>query len=90
MDISETCIRQAQTVCPGFQFLAADILKENVLENRAYDCLIACEFLEHIEQDLAVLNQMKAGTLFFRNRSQFSLCFTCPAFQQRGGSPDQV
>ena len=65
VDFSNKCIERAKQNCPAFEFIVANILETDVLESRDYDCLVALEFLEHVEADLAVLRRVKAGAKFF-------------------------
>lgn len=65
VDLSTKCVDIAKQTCPMFEFVVANILETNILESRDYDCLVALEFLEHVEDDLEVLRKAKAGTKFF-------------------------
>jgi len=65
VDFSSKGIDIAIEKCPYFEFIVANVLETNVLESREYDCLVALEFLEHVREDLAVLQRVKAGTKFF-------------------------
>ena len=65
VDFSSECVELAKQMCPSFEFIVANVLETNVLESRDYDCLLAMEFLEHVEEDLKVLQRVKAGTKLF-------------------------
>lgn len=61
LDFSNKRIAQAQRVCPKFKFLQADVFTSDVLDNHDYDTVLLMEFLEHIDQDLEVLQRVKKG-----------------------------
>ena len=65
VDFSPRCVEFARQNCPDFEFVVRNVLETNVLESRDYDCLIALEFLEHITEDLTVLQKIRSGTKFF-------------------------
>lgn len=65
VDFSHSCIELAKQNCPSFDFVVANILESDVLEVRDYDCVLAMEFLEHVEEDVDVLSRIKAGVKFF-------------------------
>jgi SAM-dependent methyltransferase len=62
IDFSTERIKQARSVCPEFEFLAADIFACDVLTTRTYDCVVCTEFLEHVDRDLEVLDLLRPGT----------------------------
>ncbi|WP_072620554.1 class I SAM-dependent methyltransferase [Spirulina major] len=63
LDFSPARIAKARSVCPEYEFRVADIFKNNLLALGDYDCVLIMEFLEHIEQDLTVLNQVFPSTI---------------------------
>jgi ubiquinone/menaquinone biosynthesis C-methylase UbiE len=65
LDLSRKCVELAEQKCPRFQFMVGNVLHTDVLESQNYDCIVACEFLEHVEQDLAVLKRVRKGAKFF-------------------------
>jgi len=71
IDLSPKCIELAKGKCASFEFIVADIFNTNVLKVRDYDCLVALEFLEHVEDDLAVLHKVRSGTRFFGSVPNF-------------------
>src|SRR5690606_28382157 len=71
VDFSPDRIRQARTVCPGFTFIQADIMTNTSLEDGEYDCVLALEFLEHIKQDLEILNRVRLGAHVFATVPNF-------------------
>jgi SAM-dependent methyltransferase len=62
LDFSPARVEQARTVCPEFEFQAADVFVSNLLETAPYDLVLMMEFLEHVEQDLHVLRRIRPGT----------------------------
>jgi len=62
VDFSSVAIARAKEVCDSFEFLTADLTQSDLLATRTYDCIITMEFLEHVEEDLAVVSQIRAGT----------------------------
>lgn len=64
LDLSPAMVKQAQRACPAAQFLVADIHASDALETQVYDCAVMLEFLEHVEEDLSVLERVRPGTLF--------------------------
>ena len=62
LDFSTARIARACAVCPEYEFVAADVFKNNLLETYPYDCVLMTEFLEHIAQDIEVLNRIRPGT----------------------------
>jgi SAM-dependent methyltransferase len=71
VDLSSTSVELARRQCPEFEFIVADLLQDDVLARRDYDCLIALEFLEHVHEDLTVLGQVKRGTRFIGSVPSF-------------------
>jgi SAM-dependent methyltransferase len=65
IDFSAVCIDLARRACPWFEFIQGDVLETDILRVRPYNCLIACEFLEHVENDLEILQHVRPGTRFF-------------------------
>ncbi len=62
LDFSGERIAHAKQVCPEFEFVQADIFQTDVLETAAYDTVLVMEFLEHVEEDLAVLRRLRRDT----------------------------
>jgi trans-aconitate methyltransferase len=75
IDFSPDRIAQAQTVCPEFNFVVADVFEAKILEKQPYDFVLMTEFLEHVEQDLVLLARVRAGT---------DLIATVPSFPGSG------
>lgn len=72
VDFSARCIELAKQVCPRFEFRVADICNTDVIESCDYDCVVALEFLEHVENDIQVLDRIKSGTKLFGTVPNFS------------------
>ncbi len=72
LDFSDVAIQAARTVCPAFQFRTADICREGVLESLEYDCCLALEFLEHVEDDTGVLQRLRRGSRFYATVPNFA------------------
>ena len=62
IDFSEKRIEQAKTVCKDFEFHCANIFETSLLSDHSYDCALIMEFLEHIEEDLRVIELVRPGT----------------------------
>ncbi len=64
LDLSPVAIARAAELCPGYSFTAGSVFDCDLLETADYDTVLSMEFLEHVEQDLAVLNRIKSGAIF--------------------------
>jgi 2-polyprenyl-3-methyl-5-hydroxy-6-metoxy-1,4-benzoquinol methylase len=65
LDYSKVAIALAQQQSPLHKFIQTDILQSDALKVADYDCVVALEFLEHIEQDIQILQRIKSGTKFY-------------------------
>lgn len=70
-DFSIKRIEQAEKACPQFDFVVANALHTDLLEKHNYHTVTCIEFLEHIEDDLGVLRNLKKGTKFFGSVPSF-------------------
>ena len=61
VDFSEVAVAHAQTIVPAFDFLVADALMSDCYTAREYDVLVCTEVLEHIEQDIELLERVPEG-----------------------------
>lgn len=61
VDFSAARIEYARRICPEFSFVAADVLTIDLLETHRYETLLAIEFLEHIEDDIALVRRIPQG-----------------------------
>ena len=71
IDFSRERIQQARKVCPELEFVEADIFQSDLLRTRQYDTVICLEFLEHVERDLEVIEQIQPGSRFFGSVPNF-------------------
>jgi SAM-dependent methyltransferase len=71
-DLSPRSIEIARSACPEFEFSVADALQTDLLESRPYDCVVSCEFLEHVERELDVLRRIRPATRFFGTVPNFA------------------
>lgn len=71
IDFSDEAIKLARLVCPEFDFKVLDLTKTDILSTYNYDCVVTMEFLEHVEFDLNVLEQIKPGTKVFATVPNF-------------------
>jgi len=61
IDFSKIAINAAKERCPLVTFIEADIFQINILEKGEYDLIVALELLEHLENDLTLLNKIPVG-----------------------------
>lgn len=61
VDFSKVAISAAKERCPSVAFIEADIFQTDILEKGEYDLVVALELLEHLENDLALLNKIPVG-----------------------------
>lgn len=71
IDFSDEAIKLAKSFCPKFDFKVLDLTKSEILSTYHYDCVVTMEFLEHVEFDLNVLEQIKSGTKVFATVPNF-------------------
>jgi 2-polyprenyl-3-methyl-5-hydroxy-6-metoxy-1,4-benzoquinol methylase len=71
IDFSHERIQQAKKVCPELEFVEADIFQSDLLRTHQYDTVICLEFLEHVERDLDVIEQIQPGSRFFGSVPNF-------------------
>jgi SAM-dependent methyltransferase len=62
VDFSVRSVELAKQMCPAFEFVAADLSQAQTLRTRQYDCVIALEFLEHVQDDIEMLGQIRLDT----------------------------
>lgn len=65
IDFSEARVSHAREVCPGFTFMCRDVFEEGLVENLNYDAVVMTEFLEHINEDIAIIRRLKPGSRIF-------------------------
>ncbi len=61
LDFSTARVERARSVCPEFEFFAANALEDNLIDTYHYDCVLMIEFLEHIDNDIGVINRIHPG-----------------------------
>lgn len=71
LDFSEESIRLAKSVCPQFQFVAADVFETDLVEQSDYEAVVSLEFLEHVQDDLCVLERIRAGAKLYATVPSF-------------------
>ena len=72
LDFSDTAIQAARALCPGFQFRTADICQKDAVESLEYDCCLALEFLEHVEDDTEILQRLRRGSRLYATVPNFA------------------
>jgi hypothetical protein len=72
LDFSHECIRMARLECPEFEFVCGDALTSELFDTLEYDVVVATEFLEHVEEDLALMNRIRPGTRLYASVPNFS------------------
>jgi SAM-dependent methyltransferase len=86
IDFSPRRIAHAQASCPAFTFVEADVFKTSILTTDRYDAAVALEVLEHIEQDVPLIERLRSGVLFLGSVPNFPSAAHVRHFQ----SGDQV
>ncbi|MGZ0172125.1 MAG: class I SAM-dependent methyltransferase [Planctomycetales bacterium] len=71
LDFCAEAIRMAEAVCPARSFLVADVFVDRNLEDLDYDAVVSLEFLEHVDDDIPVLQRIRPGTLFIGSVPNF-------------------
>jgi len=74
IDFSKYAISQAKLKCPNYHFRCTDILTVNYEECEG-DVFLACEVLEHIDDDLLLLERIPSGK---------KIVITLPTFDDPG------
>jgi len=64
-DFSPNRIKWAKNNCPGFIFVTADAHETDLYEKKFYDAVVCTEFLEHIQKDINVLENIRPGAKFY-------------------------
>jgi SAM-dependent methyltransferase len=61
IDFSRTAIQMARNRVPAYQFLVDNALTTTLYASESYEVILCTEVLEHIEQDLAVVEKFPAS-----------------------------
>jgi SAM-dependent methyltransferase len=71
VDFSQVCIGMAREACRSFEFVCTDVFATDLFETFDYDVVIATEFLEHLEDDLLILERIRPGTRVYGSVPNF-------------------
>lgn len=71
IDFSNSRIAWARRKCPGYSFAACDVFETDLIESASYEAVIATEFFEHVERDLAVIERIRSGARVFASVPNF-------------------
>jgi len=64
LDFSPRRIEHARRLCPEYTFHVEDVVAGTRQSEDGWDAVVAKAFLEHIEDDLAVVERVRSGALF--------------------------
>jgi len=65
LDFSQEAIAIAKRRCPFYEFVLTDIRECDILEVADYDCVVALEFLEHVDRDTKIIERIRPKTKFY-------------------------
>jgi SAM-dependent methyltransferase len=91
IDLSEKAIQSAKSLCAAYTFLNVNVFETDVFETLAYDVVTSLEFLEHVNDDVAVLRRIPQGKRFigsvpnFADPSHVRFFLNCDAVRSRYG-----
>ena len=71
IDFSNVAIQQARKVNPGWEFRCANIFEDRALEEETYNTVISTEFLEHVKNDVTVIERIRPGTMVIASVPNF-------------------
>jgi SAM-dependent methyltransferase len=71
IDLSQVAIRLARSACPDYTFSAVNVFETDILEKLDYDTAISMEFLEHVSDDIIVLQRIPKGRRFIGSVPNF-------------------
>lgn len=71
LDFSDVGIRMARKACDSFEFVCTDVFATDLFETFDYDVVVATEFLEHLEDDLLILERIRLGTRVYGSVPNF-------------------
>ena len=73
LDFSQAAIDHARNHNPGLEFRCADVFEDRSLEDADYNIVLTTEFLEHVWEDLAVIERIRPGTVVIASVPNFPL-----------------
>ncbi|MCC5669059.1 class I SAM-dependent methyltransferase [Nostoc sp. CHAB 5784] len=71
LDFSPNLIALARKACPEFDFVIANALETDLFYTHDYDTVVTTEFLEHVERDIEVIENIRKGTRFYGSVPNF-------------------
>lgn len=72
IDFSNKRIEWAMKVCPEFHFELCDVFNTNIWETYEYNTVTCTDFLDHLEQDIALFSRFPSGVRFLGTVSTFN------------------
>jgi SAM-dependent methyltransferase len=72
LDFSTVSVGMAKAACEAFDFRCEDAFKTELFHTLDYDIVVACEFLEHVEGDIEILDRIRPGTRMFGSVPSFA------------------
>ena len=58
-------------LCPTFEFICANALNSDIFYTLDYDVLVTTEFLEHIKDDLQIIERIRPGVRVYATAPNF-------------------
>ena len=71
LDFSAVSIRMARLACPSYEFVCANVFESDLFDTLDYDVVVSTEFLEHVADDLVVLDRIRPGTRMYGSLPNF-------------------
>jgi tetratricopeptide (TPR) repeat protein len=71
VDFSKVAVEKARIRCPSARFIEENILNSEILTQLGYDTIILLEVLEHIEEDLKLLEKIPSGKILLASVPNF-------------------
>jgi SAM-dependent methyltransferase len=72
IDLSENAVRTARAICGQYEFVATSVFDTNLFDEFDYDAVISLEFLEHVNEDIAILDGIRQGRRFYGSVPNFA------------------
>lgn len=70
-DFSKQSVEMAKSICPTFVFTAADALSTDLYDRVDYDAVLCLEVLEHVEQDIQILQRIRPGATLYASAPNY-------------------